>query len=307
MAGRVDRLWPTGWDALWDELVTSSWVTYEVGHPGDYYFEDDDVTEFGGVPHEGYRPGGVDGYHRGRYRPDDLTARTAEVWAPPGGWNTFRYLAGEHLGRPTPRADPEELILSWSTRTYLDYFDPWHQVHHYLAGPDREFGDLHEGEPDDEDDEEVPTPRPGDLPGWLVAAAVAGASAGAVNSAARTDRLADQYDADAESAVTVARPTRTTLRRYYRTWRRVAPRARRRAPGSGLKVTPAWTDQFDRLLDELGLVEERVVTTPTEADNLAPAGAGLLEFEAHTEETLRMWALTEVYWGDQPYGPAAGH
>ena len=306
--GVVNLLWPAGWDALWDELTTTGWVTYEVGDPGEYYFEDDEVTEFGGIPHEGYRPSCRAAYHAGGYRPGDVHAGLVSVWAPPGGWNTHRYLAGEHLGRVSfAVTDPEDVVLAWLTQTYLDYFDVWHQVVDYYAGPEREFGDLHDGEPDEEDDEEVPATRPGDLPAWLVAAAVAGASAGATAEVARADRLNDLHDADPESAEPAGHPTRASLRRYYRTWRRVAPRARRRRPGTGLKVASSWTDQIDRLLDEVALLEDRAVFTATETDNLGPAGAGSLEFEGHTEETLRMWALTEVYWGDQPHGPAAGH
>lgn len=280
---RVDLLWlAPGWDPLWDELTTSGWVTYEVGDPGEYYFEDDEVTEFGGIPHEGYRPTTQVGYLRGGYRPGDVTAGLTPVWAPPGGWNTHRYLAGEHLGRVDYSVtDPEDVVLAWLTETYLDYFDVWHQVVDYYAGPEREFGDLHDGEPDEEDDEEVP--------------------------AARADRLNDLHDGDAESAEPVGHPTRANLRRYYRTWRRVAPRVRRRRPGTGLKIATAWGDQLDRLLDESAVLEDRTIFTATETDNVGPAGAGPLEFEGHTEETLRMWALTEVYWGDQPHGPAAGY
>ena len=44
-----------------------------------------------------------------------------------------------------------------------------------------------------------------------------------------------------------------------------------------------------------------------EIDGVGPGEIESLEGDDWTEESLRVWALTEVYWGDLPQGSANAH
>jgi hypothetical protein len=186
----------------------------------------------------------------------------------------------------------------------LDHYDEYYFVSDVEALVDRDYDDLHEGSPFEEDNQEVPRTRPEDYPAWLVAAAVAGASAGDVTQPGRSGRLAD-HDATVEAAPFAYRPGRAQLRRYYRAHRAASRRVRRAGPPR-LFGGPTG-DALTSLGDELGLIDPADPTADTEVDSFAPAGATGLEGDDWTDESLRLWALTELYWGDFPTGSANTH
>jgi hypothetical protein len=298
---RVELLWPTGWDPLWDELIVGNWFVCEVDDPpGEYYLDDLDVTEFGGVSNEGYRRTGASAYAAAAVRPGETTALALIGWAPVAGWNTWRYLAGEDLG-VTRRDDPEGYLLERLSRTYLDQFDEFTAVADLEALFDRDFDDLHEGAPFEEDNQEVPRTRPRDYPTWLVAAAVAGASAGDLSEPGRSARLAG-HTAVVESHVVTHRPGRAELRRYYRKWRGATAWARR----GGVRLDRPGPGELQVLVDELGVADDPDGVAD-EIDGVASGEIEFIEGDDWTEESLRVWALTEVYWGDLPQGSANAH
>jgi hypothetical protein len=290
-------VYSAGWDPLWDELGQTGWYVFELDDT-DYRFDDLDVVEYG-RPDEARRTVSG-GYHAARYRPGAVAAAAGAVWAPPAGWNTWRYVVAE--GDDPGRDDPEGYFLECLSRTYLDHYDEHYFVADLEMFIDRDYDDLHEGAPIEEENQEVPRTRPSDYPGWLVAAAVAGASAGDVTQPGRSARLAGD-DVDVEAAVVAYRPGRAELRRYYRASRDARGRVARTRPP---RLTAPDYGELGELADELGL-ERDVDPAPAEVDAFGPAEIVGLEGDDWTDESLRLWALTEVYWGDLPQGSANTH
>lgn len=130
---------------------------------------------------------------------------------------------------------------------------------------------------------------------------MAGASAGDTSEPGRATRLADG-DAVAEAQVVVHRPGRAELRRYYRKWRTATARAR----SAGVRLDRPAPGELQTLVDETGLLEPTPAGSD-EIDAVAAATAEPIEGDDWTEENLRMWALTELYWGDLPQGSANAH
>lgn len=287
-----DLLWPTGVAHLADEFGLTGWAVLETTTPEeDFSWDDSEGVEFGSLSGvgSGYRPAGAAGYLTGTYRAAETTGwGMAPVWSGPHGWNEERYLLGEDLSCPTP-PEPEGILLEWLTTSYLDHYDVgylWWDLYLFV---DREGEDLYEGEFFEEENDEIPRTRPRDYPTALLAVAVAGASPGETSPTGLLSRLVDEHGGVGENPEPVLLHRRRVFRRFYRRWRRhrsgqpyprlgmtLRQRYREWAPG------PSWNH--------------------ADTDGVTTQVAHRLDDHDFTPESLRLWALTEIYLGDVPQG-----
>lgn len=306
-----DLLYHNGVDALFEELFLTGWADFDTGVDPHGFFEDDlEGVELGGVGHGwGYRVVGPAGYLSHRYRTTPVDA----VWSSCYGINGWRYLAGETTTSTV--IDHERLWLEALTQTYVEPYDVAE-----LFDEDevviRDEEDLLPGFEVEDSDEEIPRLAPTDYPISLLSFAVAGASAGETEFAATMGRLAD-VGGRAEAPVLAAPPIwRRELRRYYKQYRQIRSKARRRLRRGTLRrklsfaVAGVLSAPVAMVTTELQFPDGNaapLLVRPDLTYGVAPAhGVQLVGDYLLDEEVLRLWALTEIYLGDYPSGRALG-
>lgn len=306
-----DLLWGSGVDFLFDELTQTGWTVTDEGLLGDPT-DDLDSIEVGSPPAgSGYRDGPLGGYLRGLHRPARAGRAGRPGWSPPRGLNGWRYLLGENLARPATGVedDPERYLTEGLGRRYLEGYllDRLEVELSFFFERDSEDY-LQEGFPFEELHEEIPRTRSVEYPPWVVDLAVEGASAGSRGLAAQVGRLSDYHAGGPELEEPVARVGRQQLRGHYLRWlRRPPPKWSRETPRTPRGVLHSPGDEDD--VSSTRVTREGSPHTGysgalirAELDTLVGAAHGVLEDDEFGQESLRLWALTEVYYGDYPVG-----
>jgi hypothetical protein len=206
---------------------------------------------------------------------------------------------GEDLRYP-PRGDPEVPLLERLTTGYLDNYEEENEdgvAPVFDQDPDDE---TYEGENFEELDTEIPRTRTQDFPIWLLEEALGGASPGEASPEGVYSRLGGSSFTAPDGEDPGFRSTRRELRRHYRRaqikvskWRRKLepirfPRAADAVNQHLREVSPGGPDEA-----ALTRIETETFTNPV---------GSTLEEEEDPELELRLWALTEIYYGDYPTG-----
>jgi len=306
-----DLLYSTGVDALFEELSLTGWAVFDTGvDPHDFADDDDEGVEFGGTGYGwGYRWVTPGGYLRAGYRPEPVTP----VWGASTGVNGWRYLVGETVtAAPAVVVDHERVWLEWASHNYVDNYGPddlFFQDEAFI----REAEDLVEDFTDEDADEEVGRTLDTQFPTPLLAMALAGASPGQPQYGPGLSRLSGLLGR-ADNLTQDTPLNRSELRSYYRRYRRVQKKSYRRLRRGQLRrrLGRPWgvvSTAYGMLQQQLDLVGSENVVTPEPEHTTAVGPAHAPELARDQgfdldENSLRLWALTEVYLGDYPTGAA---
>jgi len=297
-------------DALFEELSLTGWAVFDTEvDPHGFADDDDEGVEFGGTGHNwGYRWVTPGGYLRAGYRPDPVTP----VWGAATGINGWRYLVGETVTTTTTTTvvDHERVWLEWASYNYVDSYGADDLLSHDEVFI-RENDDLVEDFEHEDADEEVGRTLDVQFPIPLLAMALAGASPGQSGYGAGLSRLSSLLGR-AENATQDTPLNRSELRAYYRRYRRVQKKTHRRLRRGQLRrrLGRPWgvlSTAYGLLQEQLDMVghENAVTPEPQYTNAVAPAYGPELgrDFGPDFDEnSLRLWALTEVYLGDYPTG-----
>jgi len=307
---RRNRRRRTGWTTPWgllssaaaleSELYGLGWSTRE-GLTPEVQLDDIDTLEFGASSLHGggsYTLGGVAGIIYLQHRP--VTLATTPVWSLPTGLNGWRYLVGEDLRYPGRPTDPEGILFEGFTTGYIDNYEEDSEV---------ELGQVFDRDPDDEHfdsshfenlDAEIPRSRTQDFPVWLIEEALGGASPGEVSPEGVYSRLGGSNFTVPDGEDPGFRSTRRELRRHYRRAQIKVSRWRRRLEPTRFYRGADAVNQHLREVSPGGPDEQALTRNETETFT-NPVGDSLEE-EEDDELELRLWALTEIYYGDYPTG-----
>jgi hypothetical protein len=192
-----------------------------------------------------------------------------------------------------PGAPPGEvLLLGGLTRGYLEGYHLERLETELSFFLDRDSEDyLSDGEPHEELHEEVPRPRGEDLPPWVVELALAGASPGDPPGGLIPD-----------FTLPGGRAGRGRLRRFYRAWRNKLTRRTRPTLRGGSRNPGENNLSLAQEIPRWGSAGFGGALLRAELDTLTTPVEYHLEVDEIGEESLRLWALTEVYLRDYPVG-----
>lgn len=282
--------------ALQDQLYRLGWSTAE----GNLTFclDDQDSLEFGfsSLHGGGYTRGGPAGLSYLQERPYH---RKAQIWSPPRGLNTWRYLVGEDLTQLN-RSEGETVFFERLTTAYTD---------NYEEDAEGELGIVFDRDPEDEYfdaqnfeelDAEIPRPRVIDFPVWLLEEALGGASPGVIQPEGVYSRFGEANFAVPDGGQPGWRSSRRELRRHYRRARIKVSRWRRQQNPIRFPRGADLVNQHLRDVSPGGPDEQSL--TPDEMETFTGIISDDLEAEEEEELELRLWALTEIYYGDYPTG-----
>jgi hypothetical protein len=166
--------------------------------------------------------------------------------------------------------------------------------------------DPEDPDEDDEDDgDEIPRTRAQDYPPWVIDLALGGASPGEISPEGMYTRLSDfNFAVPEDNEDAGFRASQRELRRHYRRGRvKRSLWQRRQNP----LVFPRRANPVNEYLRGVspGAPEEGELTR---RDAQGVTGLAYSDFEndedytGEVDPTLRLWALTEVYYGDYPTG-----
>jgi len=281
---------------LQDELYRLGWSTRE----GDLGFRVDDLDclEFGrsSLHGGGYSWGGPAGLTHLQHRPLHGGGR---VWGLPTGLNGWRYLVGEDVIHPS-RPDPEGILLEGLTTAYTDNYEEDAEAELGMAfdrDPEDEYFDAQNFE---ELDAEIPRPRVVDFPAWVLEEAFGGASPGGLHPEGMYSRLGGANFAVPDGGDPGFRSSRRELRRHYRVGRIKVSRWRRQQDPLRFPRRVGRVNDHLREVSPGGPDEQPLDHQETET--LTGVVLENLEGEDDDELELRLWALTEIYYGDYPTG-----
>jgi hypothetical protein len=207
------------------------------------------------------------------------------------------------VGFPNP-TDSERILLDRLTTGYNDGYDLETLEYNEDLLFDRDPEDPDEDEDGDEN-EEVPRARAQDFPPWVIDLALGGASPGEISPEGMYTRLGDfNFAVPEDNEDAGFRSSRRELRRYYRRGRvKMSPWRRRNHPLTfSRQANPV--NEYLRGVSP-GAPEDGELTR---RDAQGITGAAYSDFEndedytGEVDPSLRLWALTEIYYGDYSTG-----